>query len=585
MGILTYRGTDFLMDGEKFTILSGSIHYFRIPREYWEDRLKKLKACGFNTVETYVCWNLHERREGEFDFSGMLDIRHFVELAQQLGLYVIVRPGPYICAEWEMGGFPSWLLRYPGMKVRCYDELYLSKVRRYYENLFQILRPCLSTNGGNIIAVQIENEYGSFGNDKKYLQAIADIYRENGVDCLLFTSDGPDLFLLAGGTLDGYLATVNFGSRPKENFEVLREFRKSQPLMCCEFWNGWFDHWYEEHHTRSAEDVADTLDEMLELDASVNFYMFHGGTNFGYTNGSNCDGGVLQPTITSYDYDCLLNEAGDRTEKYYAVKSVLEKRFGKAPEMEVSDSAKRAYGSVELTESAELLENLDVLSAAVSESAAPLSMEELGQDFGFILYETTLRGPMGEMELTIEGLHDRAHLFLDGKLCGIKENTGFHDDRVTVQLEAGEEKKLQVLVENLGRANYGHTICDRRGITGGICLYLQYQFGFVNRSLPLEDLDGLSWRAGTAGCTPVFLRGTFEVDKKADTFLRLDGFSKGQCYINGFLLGRYWNTAGPQKTLYLPAPLLKEGENELVVLELDSFDRPCVTLTDEPDLG
>lgn len=585
MAILTYQGTDFLMDGEKFTILSGAMHYFRIPREYWEDRLKKLKACGLNTVETYVCWNLHERREGEFNFSGMLDIRHFVELAQELGLYVIVRPGPYICAEWEMGGFPSWLLRYPDMKIRCYDALYLSKVRRYYEKLFEVLRPCLNTNGGNIIAVQIENEYGSFGNDKKYLQAIVDIYRENGVDCLLFTSDGPNFLMLNGGTLDGYLATVNFGSRPKESFAVLQEFRPNQPLMCCEFWNGWFDHWYEQHHTRSAEDVAKTFREMLELGASVNFYMFHGGTNFGYTNGANCDGGVLQPTVTSYDYDCLLNEAGDRTEKYYAVKNVIEERFGKAPDIKVEDSPKRAYGTVELTESAALLENLDVLSAAVSESAAPLSMEQLGQDFGFVMYETTLRGPMEEMELTIEGLHDRAHLFMDGELCGIKENTGFRDDKVLIKLSKGEEKKLQVLVENLGRANYGHAIFDRHGITGGVCFYLQYQFGFVNRLLPLEDLSGLKWQNKVARTAPTFLRGTFEVSEKADTFLQLDGFSKGQCYVNGFLLGRYWNTAGPQKTLYIPAPLLKEGQNELVVLELDGFESPFVTLTDQMDLG
>ncbi len=585
MAILSYQGSEFLLDGKPFTILSGSIHYFRVPQEYWEDRLKKLKACGFNTVETYICWNLHERREGEFDFSGMLDVRKFLQTAQRLGLYAIVRPGPYICAEWEMGGFPSWLLRYPQMKIRCYDALYLSKVRNYLEALFRQLQPCLNTNGGNVIAMQIENEYGSFGNDKRYLQEIANIYRENGVDCLLFTSDGANLFTLTGGTLDGYLATVNFGSHPKENFAVLREFRPDQPLMCCEFWNGWFDHWYEAHHTREAEDVAKTLDEMLQMGASVNFYMFHGGTNFGYTNGANCDGGVLKPTITSYDYDSLLNEAGDRTPKYYAVKDVMEKYFGKAPELTVEDTPKWAYGPVELTESALLMEQLDVLSASAVESAVPLSMEQLGQDFGFILYETTLRGPMEEMEMTIEGLHDRAHVLIDGKRVGIKENTGFRDDKIVVKLEKGEEKKLQVLVENLGRANYGHAICDCHGITGGICFYLQYQFGFINRSLPLEDISGLRWKNQTVSDAPVFLRGKFEAKEKKDTFLRLDGFSKGQCYLNGFLLGRYWNTAGPQKTLYLPAPLLRTGENELVVLELDGFERPCVTLTDQPELG
>lgn len=294
MGILTVDGEHFLMDGEKTTIISGTIHYFRVIPEYWEDRLKKLKACGFNTVETYTCWNLHERREGMFDFTGGLDIAKFLDIAKGLGLNVILRPGPYICAEWDMGGLPSWLLTYPQMRFRCNDRLFLEKVRNYYKELFRYITPRLSTNGGNVIAIQIENEYGSYGDDKEYLNALTDIVKENQVDCLLFTSDGTADFMLNGGLIDNVLATANFGSNPAGNFAQLRKFRPEQPLMCTEYWNGWFDHWYEEHHTRTSIDTAEVLDEMLSSGASVNFYMFHGGTNFAFTNGANYND-VYQP--------------------------------------------------------------------------------------------------------------------------------------------------------------------------------------------------------------------------------------------------------------------------------------------------
>ena len=583
---LTYDKDHFLLDGKPFTILSGTIHYFRVVPEYWEDRLKKLKACGFNTVETYTCWNLHERKEGEFDFSGMLDIARFIRTAQELGLYVILRPGPYICAELEFGGLPAWLLRHKEMKLRCNDPLYLSKVRRYYEALFQQVSPFFAGNGGNILMVQIENEYGSYGDDKDYLQAVVDIYKDNQVSCLYFTSDGPTWYMLGGGTLDGYLATANFGSKGKENLSFLKAFRPDQPTMCCEFWNGWFDHWYEAHHVREGDDTAATFDEMLSCGGSVNFYMFHGGTNFGFTNGANYDG-VYQPTVTSYDYDAPLSESGDMTGKYYEVKAVVEKHFGKIPEMDVANLPRRAYGTVTLTEAAPLRDNLDVLAPQVVKAPTPMTMEELGQDFGFVWYSSVLHKKKKKLPLVVDGIHDRAHIFLDGKLTAIWERCRPNDRTpVEIELKPGESVQIDILVENMGRVNYGKKLRDEKGITGGVYLERRCHFGWEMRSITCDDLSGLRYNpAAPVEGEPVFYRGTLQVDEAADTWVRLDGFKKGLVFVNGFNLGRYWNTAGPQKTLYLPGPLLHAGENELVILELDGTDRLEITLTDTPDLG
>ncbi|MBQ6019801.1 MAG: beta-galactosidase, partial [Clostridia bacterium] len=301
MKTFTYDRNCFLADGKPYTVISGAMHYFRIPAEYWHDRLLKLKQCGFNTVETYTCWNLHETKEGVFDFSGMLDIDGYLTEAENLGLNVILRPGPYICSEWDMGGLPAWLLNYHDMEFRCFDDAFISKVRRYYDRLLPIVKPHLLSHGGGVIMMQIENEYGSYGNDHDYMSAIADIYHENGIDCLLFTSDGATDSMLSGGTLPGYPCVVNFGSRPADNFAAMERFRADQPKMCGEYWIGWFDHWYEHHHTRDPQEVASLFREMLEEGASLNFYMFHGGTNFGFMNGANYYE-IYEPTVTSYDY-------------------------------------------------------------------------------------------------------------------------------------------------------------------------------------------------------------------------------------------------------------------------------------------
>lgn len=585
MGILTYDDKQFLMDGKPYRILSGAMHYFRIHPDYWEDRLTKLRACGFNTVETYTCWNLHERREGEFDFSGMLDIGRFIETAARVGLNVIVRPGPYICSEWEFGGLPSWLLRYPGIGLRCCDPVYLDKVMPYYRELLARIRPYLCTVGGPVIMVQVENEYGSYGDDSAYIRRVADIYRENGIDCQLFTSDGTCLWMLSGGTVPELLAVANFGSGVTKKAAELRAFRPDQPFMCGEFWCGWFDHWYEEHHTRTADDVTAMVQEFFDVDGSFNFYMFHGGTNFGFLNGANHAKGQYQPTITSYDYCAPLSEAGDMTDTYYAIKKVIERNTGeKAPDLPVANTRKAAYGTLTLGECAPLLDNLLALTTPVH-AAYPQTMEQLAQDFGYLLYATEVRGPIEPLELIFTRLHDRAHIFLDGKPVGIRERSR-RQDSVTLALAAGETAKLEILVENMGRVNYGPELFDQKGIIGGIRLGQRFHFGWDHYCLPMDDLSALAWQEVRTDAVPAFYRGTLTIEgKPADTFLRLDGFEKGFVKINGFNIGRYYNSAGPQKTLYIPAPLLKEGENEIIVFESDRCEAPKVTFVDIPELG
>lgn len=591
MNRLSYDSNGFYLDGQPLQIISGTIHYFRVVPEYWEDRLQKLKECGMNAVETYTCWNLHERKEGVFDFSGGLNLAQYLEIAKKLGLFVILRPGPYICAEWDMGGLPSWLMAIPGMKLRCYHEGFLSKVRNYFKELFHQIRPYLSENGGPVIAVQVENEYGSYGNDHRYMEAVRDIILENDVKSLLFTSDGPCYFMLNGGELKGTLATVNFGSHPTGNFELLKRFRPNQPMMCMEYWNGWFDHWYEEHHTRGSGDTADVMKEMLDLGASVNMYMFHGGTNFGLLNGANYDNG-LQPTVTSYDYNCPLSECGDLTEKYYAIREMIQNHTGKVPELTVKNSVKQAYGKVKLTEYACLWDNLKEVSEDVVSTSYPQSFEELGLDFGFVLYVSKLKGPFEVLDLSIDGLCDRALIFLrkegeELKLLGIKENTGKRDDAVTLGLGFNETAELMILVENMGRVNYGGHILDGKGILRGVRIANQYLFGWEMYPISCEKIDTLKFTSIPEEKQeyPAFFRGTFKAEETNDTFIRLDGFVKGIVYINGFLLGRYWNTAGPQKTLYIPAPLLKKGINEILVFELEAAGEKEITLTDREELG
>nr|WP_201388842.1 beta-galactosidase [Ktedonobacter sp. SOSP1-85] len=570
-----------MLDGEPFRVLSGAMHYFRVPRASWDDRLYKLKAMGLNTVETYVAWNLHEPRPGEFHFEDNLGLAEYIRCAARQGLHVIVRPGPYICAEWELGGLPAWLLKDPGMRLRCSYPPYLKAVDRFFDALLAELAPLQVTRGGPILAMQVENEYGSYGNDSEYLRYLEDGLRARGIDVLLFTSDGPTDEMLQYGTLPHILKTANFGSKANEAFSKLRDYQPEGPLMCMEFWNGWFDHWGTEHHMRDAQDAAATLDEMLAAGASVNFYMFHGGTNFGFMNGANYMGEQYQPTTTSYDYDAPLNEAGDPTPKYFAYREVLGK-YVELPELPLPTlTPKQAIGSIQLYESVGFFEGLPML-AEPQQAVTPEPMEFFDQNYGFILYRTTISGPRAEVPLILRDLHDRALVFANGALLGTLERS-VPSPSLMLSVPA-KGLTLDILVENMGRVNYGPDLLDRKGITGGVLLGQQYLYHWNVYPLPLEDLSTLPFQAQGALKGPAFYRATFEVSSQEDTFLALPGWSKGVCWLNGFNLGRYWQR-GPQHTLYVPGSLLKSGTNELVIFELHEPGTCTVEFREQPHLA
>ncbi|MFE3764837.1 glycoside hydrolase family 35 protein [Streptomyces sp. NPDC059104] len=570
----------FRLDDRPFRIVSGALHYFRVHPEQWADRLHKARLLGLNTVETYVPWNLHARRRGEFRLDGGLDLPRFLRLAAAEGLHVLLRPGPYICAEWEGGGLPSWLLAEEGIVLRSRDPRFLRAVDEYLGALMPPLLPWLGSRGGPVLAVQLENEYGAYGDDPGYLADLAALLRRHGVDVPLFTCDQPSD--LARGGLEGVLRTANFGSGAESGLARLREHQPSGPLMCSEFWIGWFDRWGGTHAVRDADDAAAELDRLLAAGASVNVYMFHGGTNFGFTNGAN-DKGTYRPTVTSYDYDALLDEAGDPTPKYTAFREVIAKHAPVPDEPVPTAAPKLGHGPVALTECAPLLAQADLLAGAV-EAARPLTMEELGQDFGFVLYETRLpdRGPV---VLRAEDVRDRAQVFVDGQPVGVLEREAREHALAFAVPRPGA--RLTVLVENQGRVNYGPGVHDRKGLLGRTVVGGREPALWSSRALPLDDLTGLSFTAYDPKSPPVgpaFHRGHFDVDRPADTFLALEGWTKGNVWVNGFALGRYWSR-GAQATLYVPAPVLRAGRNEITVLELHASTTRTVALRDHPDLG
>lgn len=579
--MLTIKDGEFKMDGKSFRIYSGAMHYFRILPEYWEDRLKKLKAAGFNTVETYVCWNMHEPRKGEFDFSGRFDIRRFLKTAQDVGLYAIVRPGPYICAEWDFGGLPAWLLKDKNMRLRCAYPEYLGHVSDFYHRLFEEIGDLQQTEGGNIIAMQIENEYGSYGNDKEYLKYIEKLMRDCGAEVLLFTSDGEDNSMLSGGTLPHIFKTLNFGSRASTAFDAMERFNEKLPKMCTEFWCGWFDHWGEEHHTRQSDSVKAEIEDFLDIDASFNFYMFHGGTNFGFTAGANCFD-EYQPTVTSYDYCALLNEWGDYTPAYFAVRELLLKAQG-LPETELPESPKlQRIGKIELTDCTSLMNNLENLGEK-HRVPLPESMEYFGQNSGMIYYETKLEGIYNPRELRIVGVHDRAYAYIDGEMKATIDRRDERKDGYGKLPFDGctDGCTVGILVDAMGRVNYGDKLYDRKGIEA---VYYGYQnlMGYDVVTLPLDNTEKIDFSLG-GDKYPMFMRGHFKAESNDDCFVHLDGFKKGCVYINGFNLGRYWEI-GPQRALYLPGVLLKE-DNEIIVLELEGCDKVEIEINDRADLG
>ena len=576
---LNWRDGQFFLHGKPFTIHSGAIHYFRVPRAYWRDRLNKLVECGFNTVETYVAWNVHEPKEGAFDFSGENDVAAFLRTARELGLYAIVRPGPFICAEWEFGGFPSWLLKDRNMRLRCNDPRYMQKVERYFKRLFEELRPCAAENGGNVLLWQVENEYGSFGNDKVYLERLVQIYRENGIDGQLFTADGATPHFVINGSCADCLPFLTFGSDPDRNMPYIDLIDPSAPKMCAEFWCGWFDHWGEAHHTRLAESVTSDLRRFFANGWSFNFYMFHGGTNFGFMNGAN-GGEKYMPTVTSYDYCGLLTEAGDRTSTYYAIRDLFIQCGVAVPPLTAVETEKAAYGLTPLCERAMLFDSVDALAAPILRSSYLPSMEEAGQDYGYILYETTVRGGIEEHPLYLIGLGDRAIVFLDGvRIATVNRN----DPEYTLFDTLKGACKLQILIENRGRINYGREILERKGLEEARYAYSGL-YDWTTYSFDMRDLSALRFDAanGTATDMPVFCAGALVIDNEPrDTFVRIQGADRGFITVNGFNLGRFNNGEGPQKTLYVPAPYLKTGENRIVVFCSDGAQADIAAVFDD----
>ncbi|THA82992.1 beta-galactosidase family protein [Streptomyces sp. A0592] len=579
MPLLRIEDDGFRLDGDPFRIISGGLHYFRVHPDLWRDRLHKARLMGLNTVETYVPWNLHQPRPHEFRMDAGLDLPRFLDLAAAEGLHVLLRPGPYICAEWEGGGLPSWLLTSPSMRLRSRDPRFLAAVEDYFGRLLPPLHDRLATRGGPVLAVQVENEYGAYADDTAYMEHLAGALHRHGIDVPLFTCDQPTD--LERGALPGVLATANFGSRSSEHLATLRTARPSGPLLCTEFWIGWFDRWGGNHVVRAPEQASQELDELLATGASVNFYMFHGGTNFGFMNGAN-DKHTYRPTITSYDYDAPLDEAGDPTEKFAAFRKVIAKYAPVPSEPPPPRAAKFSLEAVALTESIALLDTAPALGDAIV-AHRPLTMEELGQNYGFVLYEAEL-SDAGPSLLEVEQVRDRAQVFLDGQPVGVLERES-HEHALTFTTPR-RGAVLALLVENQGRVNYGQGIHDRKGLLGHVLLNGSPLHGWTSRPIPLTAIEDLPFGTGSGTPTgPAFHRGTFAVDRTADTFLHLDGWTKGSVWINGFALGRYWSR-GPQRSLYVPGPVLRTGLNEVVVLELHAPGREhTVAFRDAPDLG
>lgn len=573
------RGNQFVKDGKPIKIISGAVHYFRNMPDTWRDIFKKMRAMGCNCVETYCAWNMHEKKPDTYDFTNNLDIAKFIKTAEEEGLMVIVRPGPYICSEWEFGGLPWWIQADENMEIRCSNKAYIERFDKYLDKLFDEIRPLLCTNGGPVIMMQCENEYGYYGDDKEYLSYLRDGYKKRGIDVPLFTSDGTSKENLLDGSIDGCFSTLNFGSRVEENFKAHDELFPDAPKMCMEMWNGWFDAWGDEyHHTTSAEDYAKVVDDMLAR-GSLNMYMFIGGTNFGFTSGAN-HYEKFAPDVTSYDYDAILTECGDVTPKYHAVRNVIKKYVdGELPPIP-ANREKKSYGKVNLTEVAGLFDNLSNLSEK-KHNDVPLCMEKNMQGYGYIAYTTILNRDYIDTTLSFESLGDRAQIYINRNLVGI---VYINDEKLELAINAKKGDRLTVLCENMGRANFGSKMMRKKGIAGRCLLNKTIHFNWDVYCLEMNNLDKVVYSNKNPLEKSAFYKGTFTVDETKDTFIKLDNFTKGFVTVNGFNLGRYWEI-GPQVTLYLPASLLNVGENEIVVFESDGIKgEPFVEFIDKPIL-
>jgi beta-galactosidase len=583
---ITVAGSQFIRDGKPYQIISGTIHYPRVPREYWRDRLQKARAMGLNTVETYAFWNLHEPSPGVFDFSGNKDIATFVRMAQEEGLNVIVRPGPYICGEWEAGGLPAWLFADPSIKVRTRDERFLAASNRYLSRLGRELAPLQATHGGPIIAVQVENEYGSYGSDRLYLEQIHQSLIRAGLgDSIFYTSDGPRD--LANDALPGILPVINFGTGKVQTSYIRRllgflylastmsQFHFDQPWMTGEYWAGWYDGWGGEHaHTDAALQAKD-LAWMLDNGYSVNVYMFHGGTSFGFMNGANFGKEGYLPLVTSYDYDAALDEAGRPTRKFYLFRDVIQRRTGITPPPLPATLPIAGVQEFQLKEAAPLWSNLPT-PVSVDH---PRSMETFGQSYGYILYRKQLTGPVAGT-LVIDDVRDYAAVYLNQKLQGTLDRR-LKQTQLALTIPAGPVT-LDILVENTGRINVGPLLQEgQSGITRSVSLAGHELSGWQVFCLPMNGPEGLKDWKKEARSGPAFYRGAFTIASIADTYLDVSALGKGFVWVNGHNLGRTWGI-GPQQSLFLPGPWLRKGVNQVVAFDFTDLDAPKLRGVDNP---
>ncbi len=564
---ISVDSTKIHIDGKETQIISGAMHYFRIHPDYWYDRLLKLKECGCNCVETYVAWNLHEKQEGFFDFSGWLDFGKYLDTANELGLYAIVRPGPYICSEWDFGGLPWWLLKDKDVKVRCSNPTFLQKVTSYLEKVCEIMKPRMIDNGGNIIFVQVENEYGSYGNDKDYLVYLKNLYLENGVTCPLITSDGDLKMLLDSGSLPDILASVNYRWDSVSALKQLELYHGNQPGAVMELWNGKAMHWGEPIIKRDLKEVEDSVRTALDNAELVNLYMFHGGTNFGFMNGTIDMGNSMIYQMTSYDVDAPLDEYGRRTPKYYAEQKVICEKTGVQISNTAKDTEIYSYKGIKFEGTAPLNANM----TKKINSPAILTMEECGEGYGYIVYETEIFADCPGLKLFMPEIHDIAHIYINGEYL---KTLLRHSEEKVITVEQTGKLKFSILVENMGRVNYGNFLEDRKGLIGDIEIVYpeadwcrKKQFGYNIYTLPIDKLPQ-KFDEKAIDNNPVFYRYTFKVDEAHDTVMNLQGFTRGVVFINGFNLGRHWTIENSPNKLFIPAPLLKIGTNEIVVFDV-----------------
>jgi len=563
-GSFAVQNGKFLLNGKPFQIIAGEMHYQRVPRVYWRDRFRMAKAMGLNTITTYVFWNAHEPRPGAYDFSGNNDVAEFVREAQQVGLYVNLRPGPYSCAEWDFGGFPAWLLKDHSTIVRSRDPKFIEPAARWIKRLGQELAPLQIGNGGPILLVQVENEYGSFGDDHAYTEQIHRMFVDSGfTKSLMYTADGAEE--IPAGSVPGLVVAINFGAwgpgEAEKNFAELKKLRPDGPFFNSEFWDGWFDHWGSKHANANTPNESSNLEWILRQGYSVSLYMFHGGTSFGWMNGANSDGKNYEPDVTSYDYAAPLDESGRPTPKYFAFRDLIAKTTGTTPPPVPTQPPPMKVPPFNLAEGVSLW---NVLPAPVH-SEQILSMEDLDQAYGYILYRKHLDGPAAGA-LALDELHDYAQVYLDGKLIGALDRR-LSQNRLRVEVPPAGAR-LDILVENTGRINFNVSMRgERKGITKQVTLSGKPVLGWDIYPLPLAEPAKLSF-ARTPCEGPCFYRASFPVDTPADTFLDTSAFTKGEVWLNGRALGRVWRI-GPQKTLYVPGPWLHSGENEVIVFDLN----------------